>query len=62
MRCARVEAAARGSEFVTPDDVKRVARPVMAHRLVLSPDASLEGIGPDAVVESVLGQVQVPRE
>ncbi len=62
MRTARVEAALRGSEFVTPDDVKLVARPVIAHRLILTPDASLEGIGAVEVVEAILNQVQVPRE
>ncbi len=62
MRTARVEAALRGSEFVTPDDVKLVARPVIAHRLILTPDAALEGIGAVEVVEAVLNQVRVPRE
>ena len=53
MRCARIEAALNGEEFVTPDHIKTVAKPVMAHRLVLTPDAMLEGIdsgtrcGPD---------------
>ncbi len=62
MRTARVEAALRGSEFVTPDDVKLVARPVIAHRLILTPDAALEGIGAVEVVKAVLNQVRVPRE
>ncbi len=62
MRTARVEAALRGSEFVAPDDVKLVARPVIAHRLILTPDAALEGIGAVEVVEAVLNQVRVPRE
>ena len=62
MRTARVEAALRGGDFVTPDDVKLVARPVMAHRLILTPDAALEGIGAAEVVAAILDQVQVPRE
>jgi MoxR-like ATPase len=61
MRCARVEAALRGGAFVTPDDVKAVARPVMAHRLMLTPEAQLEGVDTGAMTDSILGQVSVPR-
>jgi MoxR-like ATPase len=62
MRCARVRAALRGADFVTPDDVKAVAPSVMAHRLILTPEATLENIDPHALVESVFSQVEVPRE
>jgi len=62
MRCARTAAALRGSEFVTPDDVKAFAVSVMAHRLVLTPDAALEGIDAAKVVGGILEQVAVPRE
>jgi MoxR-like ATPase len=62
MRCARVHAALRGAEFVTPDDVKAVAPSVMAHRLILTPEATLENIDTHELVESVFSQVEVPRE
>lgn len=62
MRCARVQAALRGSDFVTPDDVKHVATSVMAHRLILTPEATLENIDTHVLVESVFAQVEVPRE
>ena len=62
MRCARVEATLRGAEFVTPDDVKTVTRAVVNHRLILSPDASLEGVRGEDVVDAVLDQVPVPRD
>ena len=61
MRCARIEAALRSGEYVTPDDVKVVAKPVMAHRLVLTPDALLEGVQPESVLHAILSQVKVPR-
>lgn len=61
MRCARIEAALQGQPFVTPDHVKAVAKPVMVHRLVLTPDATLEGVGGADVVDAILGQVKVPR-
>ena len=60
-RAARIEAASRGAEFVTPDDVKAVVPAVVAHRLVLTPDAALEGQGTGAVIARLLEQVQVPR-
>ncbi|WP_455209623.1 AAA family ATPase [Kaarinaea lacus] len=62
MRCARVQAALRSADFVTPDDVKTVAPSVMAHRLILTPEATLENIDTHELVESVFSQVEVPRE
>jgi MoxR-like ATPase len=61
MRCARVEAALRGSEFVTPDDIKAVAEPVMAHRIILTPDAMLEGVSNTSLIKVILNDVEVPR-
>ncbi len=57
---ARAHAVLVGREYVTPDDVKRMALPVLAHRLVLTPDAKVEDVDKRDVVESVLGQVTVP--
>ena len=62
MRCARVEAVLRAAEFVTPDDIKTVTKAVVTHRLILSPDASLEGVRGDDVVDGILAQVPVPRD
>ncbi len=62
MRCARATAAIQGKEFVTPDDIKSLAQVVMSHRMILTPDASLEGITENTVIESILNQVEVPRE
>ena len=60
-RAARITAAMRGAEFVTPDDVKQVAPAVMAHRLVLTPEAALEGVSDLDVVSSLLADTPVPR-
>jgi len=62
MRAARVEAALRGADFVTPDDIKQVANAVMAHRLIMSADAMLEGQQSNSLVEDILNQVDVPRD
>jgi MoxR-like ATPase len=61
-RCARIEAALRGADFVVPDDVKRVAPWVIPHRLVLAPDAVLEGTSARGEVERILASVAVPRD
>jgi MoxR-like ATPase len=50
-----------GREYVTPDDVKALARPALRHRLQLRPEAELEGVTVDAVLETVLATVPVPR-
>lgn len=61
MRCARIEAAMRGGEFVTPDDIKAVAPWAGAHRIVLTPDAALEGLSDLQLIENLLAQVAAPR-
>lgn len=58
---ARIEAALRGGDHVLPDDVKRVAPWVLRHRLILSPDAILDGISAQDEVDRLLNQVPVPR-
>ena len=58
---ARVMAAARGADFVTPDDVQSLAPAVLRHRIVLSADAELGGRSADDVVAAALGAVTVPR-
>jgi len=62
MRCARARAAINGKAFVTPDDIKHLCNSVMAHRLILTPDASLEGIEAGGIIDSILSRVDVPRE
>jgi MoxR-like ATPase len=50
-----------GRYFVTPDDVKNAALPVLRHRVVLNPTAELEGISADEVLSEILDTVEVPR-
>jgi len=50
-----------GREFVTPDDVQALARPTFRHRIQLRPEAELEGVTVDSILDSVLSSVQVPR-
>jgi MoxR-like ATPase len=60
LRAARVWAASEGRDFVTPDDIKRLARPVLSHRMVLAPDAQLRGTTPDDAVTDLLRTTPVP--
>ena len=46
---------------MTPDDVKALARPTLRHRVILRPEAELEGVTADAVLDTVLATVPVPR-
>jgi MoxR-like ATPase len=59
-RATRSHAAARGRDYCTPDDVKAVAVPVLAHRVVLRPDASSRGLTGERAVEELLAAVAVP--
>lgn len=61
LRVAKAWASLQGRDFVVPDDVKAVAKPVLRHRLLLKPEAELEGLTPDSVVDALLDSVPVPR-
>jgi MoxR-like ATPase len=60
LRASRVLAASDGRAHVYPDDVRHVLRPVMAHRLMLAPDAILRGETMDQLLERVVGRVKAP--
>ena len=61
MRGSKALAAFADREYVVPDDVKSVAASVLRHRIVLKPEAELDGVRPDDVVARILSNVAVPR-
>ena len=61
LAAARAWAWLSGREYVTPDDVKALARPALRHRVQLRPEAELEGASPDGVLDGILASVPVPR-
>ena len=61
-RACQARAAIQGRDFVTPDDVKQLARPVLAHRLIASLEARLRGRDTGAIIDSILDKVPVPVE
>ncbi len=58
--CSKANALINGRDFVIPDDVKYVAHPVLRHRILLKPEAELEGITSDKIIDEVLNRVHVP--
>jgi MoxR-like ATPase len=60
LRLARAGAALRRSDFVTPDDVKAMAVPALAHRIILRPELWVSRISPTDIVEEILGRVPTP--
>jgi MoxR-like ATPase len=58
---AKAFAAIQGRAYVTPDDVKLLARPVLRHRILLRPEAEIEGLTPDNAIGRMLARVEVPR-
>jgi MoxR-like ATPase len=59
-RLSQSMAAARGRSFVLPDDVKHLARYVLAHRIIMKPESQLRGTRQEEVVESVMASLEVP--
>jgi MoxR-like ATPase len=58
---ARAGAAISGRDFVTPDDIKSMAIPVLEHRLILRPEFEIEGLSVVEVIQQILQQIAVPR-
>jgi MoxR-like ATPase len=58
---AKTYAALQGRDYVTPDDVKWAAPPVFRHRVILRPEAEIEGLNADAVLRRILAGLEVPR-
>jgi MoxR-like ATPase len=61
MMFSKAVAAIDGREYLIPDDIKQAALPVLRHRIVVRPEADLEGITPDQVLQDVMRAVEVPR-
>ncbi len=58
---AKTWAAMQGRAYVVPDDVKFLVRPVYRHRIILRPEAEIEGLTPDTAIGRILAKVEVPR-
>jgi MoxR-like ATPase len=61
LRCARALAMLNGVDYVTPDDIKSLVLPVLRHRVILSPEVEIDGLGVDTVLGNLLDKVDAPR-
>lgn len=61
LNSAKAYATLNGRDFVTPEDIKYVALPVLRHRVMLTPDKEMEGITADDVVKQIVDKIEVPR-
>ena len=61
LQTGKTLAALQGRNYVVPDDIKVLVAPVMRHRVILKPEAEIEGLNPDRALERILARVEVPR-
>ncbi|MFD0794558.1 AAA family ATPase [Mucilaginibacter litoreus] len=61
VNAAKAIAAINGRDFVTPDDVIKVAAPVLRHRIMLTPDKEMEGVIPEEVIAQIIQKIEIPR-
>jgi MoxR-like ATPase len=61
VRAARAQAVLGARDFVTPDDVRAIAKPALRHRIALSPEMQIEGRRVDDVLDALLLKVEAPR-
>ncbi len=61
LKASKTSAAMQGRDYVVPDDVKSLALPALRHRIMMRPEAEIEGLTADVVVRRILAKVEVPR-
>ena len=61
MNASKALAAMNGRDFVTPDDIKKIAPSVLRHRIMLTPEREMEGITADKVVQQIIETIEIPR-
>lgn len=61
LKASKAFAAMRGRDFVTPDDIQYVSEPVLNHRIILTPEAEMEGVSPEDVIAEIVQKIEVPR-
>ncbi|MCH2488746.1 MAG: MoxR family ATPase [Flavobacteriales bacterium] len=61
MNASKAMAAIHGRDFVTPDDIKKIAPAVLSHRILLTPEREMEGITAEKVVQQIIETIEIPR-
>ena len=60
-KAAKAMAAIRGRDFITPDDIQSIAHHVLNHRIILTPEAEMEGLSTKEIVDEIIHKIEVPR-
>lgn len=61
MNASKATAAIQGRDFVTPEDIIRVAAPVLRHRIILSPEKEMEGVNENEIIKQIINGLEIPR-
>lgn len=61
LRASKASAAIKGRGFVSPDDIKEMALPVLRHRLIRTPEKEMEGVSEDVIINQILSELEIPR-
>lgn len=61
LKASKANAAVKGRDFVTPEDIREIAPAVLRHRIILTPEKEMEGITADELIEQLLKAVEIPR-
>jgi MoxR-like ATPase len=61
MDASKALAAIQGRDFVTPDDIKKVAVPILEHRVILTPEREMEGFTTEKVIQQIMDTIEIPR-
>ncbi|MEX0290677.1 MAG: AAA family ATPase [Flavobacteriaceae bacterium] len=61
MDASKALAAIQGRDFITPDDIKKVAEPILCHRIILTPEREMEGFTAEKIVQQIVDGIEIPR-
>jgi MoxR-like ATPase len=61
LNASKAYAAIDGRDFITPEDIKYLAYPVLRHRIMLTPEKEIEGVGIEDVINQIVQSIEVPR-
>jgi MoxR-like ATPase len=61
LEAAKAMAAMNGRDFITPEDIKKIANPILAHRIILTPEREMEGLTPEKMVNQLIESIEIPR-
>ncbi len=61
LNAAKAYAAISGRDFVTPEDIKKIAVPILQHRVIITPEREMEGITGSQIIQDILQTIEIPR-